>query len=328
MPFFSVIVPVYNVEEFLEKCVESVLNQSFSDFELILVDDGSNDSSPKICDSYASKDERIKAFHIKNIGLSGARNFGLDNACGEYVLFLDSDDFYNSSDALFELHNELEKNNSDIVIFGCTDWNMITGKTVVSRCGYNLDIILKNNLEETLHYLLSSKMIPGGSTIFASSRKIIEENGIRFKVGIQDEDYDFVLSVFSSCSSVCVVDKPYYTYRKGRKNSITHSSSIKMIYGIEYTINKWLPIIEKMDSDLLKRDFYNYIAFIYSTGLVVSGNMKKQDKKEAIKIMKKYKYVLNYAYWKKPKISKIALDFIGFNAFTYLANIYFNLTHI
>ena len=93
IPCISVIVPVYNVENYLPRCVDSILSQSFTDFELILVDDGSPDNSGKICDEYAEKDNRVRVFHKPNGGVSSARNLGLDNALGEFVTFIDSDDY-------------------------------------------------------------------------------------------------------------------------------------------------------------------------------------------------------------------------------------------
>lgn len=93
MPEISIIVPVYNVEKYLEQCIDSILTQTFEDFELILVDDGSPDKCPEICDEYAQKDDRVRVIHKENGGVSSARNAGMKLACGEYILFCDSDDY-------------------------------------------------------------------------------------------------------------------------------------------------------------------------------------------------------------------------------------------
>ena len=95
MPLLSVIVPIYNVEKYLKQCIESVIKQQLDSYELILVDDGSTDSSKSICDNYSEKNANIKVFHKKNEGASSARNYGLKKASGKYVLFLDSDDWWN-----------------------------------------------------------------------------------------------------------------------------------------------------------------------------------------------------------------------------------------
>lgn len=115
MPEISIIVPVYNVEKYLSQCIESIIKQSFTDFELLLIDDGSTDNSGIICDEYEKKDNRIHAFHKKNEGLSDTRNFGLDRITGKYVMFIDSDDFINER-CLCTLLNILRMNNADVSI--------------------------------------------------------------------------------------------------------------------------------------------------------------------------------------------------------------------
>lgn len=116
MKKLSVVVPVYNVEEYLKRCVDSIINQNYPNIEIILVDDGSKDSSGKICDILAAKDKRIKVIHQSNGGLSAARNTGIDNATGDYIDFLDSDD-----ELLPNVFNDLipllEQNNLDIMIY-------------------------------------------------------------------------------------------------------------------------------------------------------------------------------------------------------------------
>ena len=111
----SVIVPIYNVEKYLNKCIESIINQSYSNLEIILVDDGSKDSSGIMCDSYILKDKRIKVIHKENGGLSDARNVGIDKAKGEYIVFIDSDDWIDEK-MIEILYNIIKKNNSDISI--------------------------------------------------------------------------------------------------------------------------------------------------------------------------------------------------------------------
>lgn len=328
MPRFSIIAPVYNVEQYLAECVESVLAQTFTDWEMILVDDGSPDNCPRLCDEWAGKDARIKVVHKKNGGASSARNVGIRESGGEYILFLDSDDFYNDKDALKTFDDKLKENETDVLIFGCTDFNMNTGKTIVSRTGYDLDLIGKHNYIDTLHYLLSSKMIPGGPTIFCVKKSIIVNNDIHFKEGIQDEDYDFVLSIFISCQSIGAINDPFYSYRKGRLDSVTGSSNIKMICGIEYTVNKWLEQSQKIHNEMIKKDVLNYVAFIYSTGFVICGRMKRKTRKDALKIMNRYTAVLKYAYWIKPKITFAAVKLLGANLFSVLAAKYFIISHI
>lgn len=316
---FSVIVPVYKVEGYLEQCVESVLQQTYTDFELILVDDGSPDRCPEMCDDFSQKDSRIKVIHKKNGGLSSARNAGLDIATGDYVVFLDSDDFWNDENALQEVYDKA-KFGTDIIIFGCTDWDIHTNKKVVSRSSYNQEIMQSNDKNMILHYLLSEKKLPGGSTVFMTRRKIIERNSIAFKEGINAEDYDWVLEVFLNADSFAAIDNPFYTYRKGRIGSITTVPNMKTINGIIYTVEKWIEKANMIDNDTIKRDVLNYLAHIYTTGVVMLARLKGEDKKMATKRLKVYEDVLEAAYWKKTKAVRFSVAIFGYGITAYMTN--------
>lgn len=326
---FSIIVPIYKVADYLDDCVQSVKNQTYTDWELILVDDGSPDACPQMCDGYAKEDARIRVVHKPNGGLSNARNAGLDRAKGEYVLLLDGDDFYNRSDMFEMLSANIDKSSADVILFGCTDWNMKTGEMRISRSGYNLPLINEGqNRTDILHYLFSQKKLPGGATISAVSRHLIEEHSIRFHCGIQSEDHDFVLNVFVHCKKVFAMDEPFYTYRLQREGSITHSGSIKMIQGIDYTLNKWVPILSCESNDQLRKDYLNYLAFIYSTGIVITGRLHGKDRKESLELMRKHRSILKYGYWRDLRIVRLASSAFGLPLFTILGHIYYDRTHI
>ena len=141
---FSVVVPVYNVEKYLRECVDSILAQSFEDFELILVDDGSKDSSGAICDEYAQQDARVKVIHKENGGQSTARNLGIEAAKGEFAIFLDSDDMICDNNFFADIHGVAEGNTDVIVFRYCKYYS--DGRT--DSCGINLaDIKCKNKSE-------------------------------------------------------------------------------------------------------------------------------------------------------------------------------------
>lgn len=316
---FSVIVPVYKAEGYLEQCVESVLQQTYTDFELILVDDGSPDRCPEMCDELAEKDSRIKVLHKENGGASSARNAGLDIASGEYIMFLDSDDYWNDENALQEVYDKA-KFGTDIVIFGCTDWDIHTNKKVVSRSSYNQEIMQSNDKNMILHYLLSEKKLPGGPTVFMTRRDLIERLKIRFKEGITAEDYDWVLSIFLNASNFAAIDDPFYTYRKRQEGSVTTSSQLNIINGISYTLDKWIVESEKISSSVVRRDVLNYLAHIYTTGVIMIARLSSENKKIAIESLKTYKNILKTSYWKKTKAVRFSLAIFGYRITAYMTN--------
>lgn len=215
MKLVSIIVPVYNVELFLKKCVNSILNQTFSNIEVILVDDGSTDSSKNICKQFQQIDSRIRVITKINGGLSDARNAGLDVATGDYIIFVDSDDYVNEN-FVMKLVKSLEKNSAEIAI-----------------CGFNV-VKATNNYEETLdstagvfsgRELLSKIMGVRGYRYVVAWNKIYKRSlfqYIRFDKGKVFEDEYICSRLLFNVSRVCVVNQPLYNYVQ-RESSITKS---------------------------------------------------------------------------------------------------------
>ena len=198
----SIITPVYKVEKYIHRCVDSVLNQSYIDFELILVDDGSPDNCPAICDEYAKKDSRIKVIHKDNGGSSDARNYGLDICSGDYITFLDSDDFWHK-DYLKIMLDYLQKYNADIV--QCC-FEKGTGEFFLQTTSKNKIKIL-NKYEALKDY--SYKVIPWSKLY----KKDIIGN-IRFPIGIIcEDDATYYKFVYNANKIAIISDILYYYYQ-------------------------------------------------------------------------------------------------------------------
>lgn len=209
MPKVSVIVPVYNVEKYLRRCIDSILTQTFTDFELILVDDGSLDNSPAICDEYSQKDGRVNVIHKTNGGVSAARNCGLDIACGEYIAFCDSDDYWAPS-FLDRLVHTLVSESADCAVsnyVAIDESGQMIRQTTIPEAIKNL-----TNPEERLQYLLQD--ILGGKSGWEVWKRlfrldIIQDHKIRFCTTCSNyaEDLGFTLeySLYAKriCSSNC-----------------------------------------------------------------------------------------------------------------------------
>lgn len=210
-PVFSIVVPVYNVEAYLDRCVQSLIGQTFSDIEIILVNDGSTDRSGKMCDEYASQDERIKVLHKQNGGLSDARNRGLDIAIGAYVIFVDSDDYIESNACGNFFHYVAGEN--DILI----------GDAIVEGGTYNLSHIeLDGVVSGNVYYkaALKSRRMPIVAWINAYRRDFLISNNLRFKYGILHEDVEFTPRAFLAAQTVVYTKNLFYHYVL-RDNSIT-----------------------------------------------------------------------------------------------------------
>lgn len=208
----SVIVPIYNVENYLPRCVDSLINQTYKNLEIILVDDGSPDSCPKICDDYANKDSRIKVVHKENGGLSDARNAGMKVATGEYISYIDSDDWVEPS--MFEdMLNRLLLDNSDVVSCG-VKWVEEDG-TLIRDVTVEKDAVIGK--EEAVKEILSDGLLK--QHVWNKLYKSELVSDIPFEKGKYHEDVYWSYQIFGKSGRVSVMTKSYYCYVQ-RDNSI------------------------------------------------------------------------------------------------------------
>lgn len=248
MPYFSLILPVYNVEKYVKRCVNSLLRQEYTDYEIILVDDGSTDSSGSICDKLVDKNNNIFAYHKENGGLSDARNYGMDRAKGNYILFIDSDDWVDEK-LLISLHNHLNKSNVDILKFGFQKMQEGNYKNTFFSY-FNIGVYDRRQIEETiLPYTIGPKRLfcyeqNACKSVWSHvySLNFLRENNIRFvsEREILNEDYLFNLHTLLYAKSLEVTHYIlyYYDYREGSlsKRYITNEFERKLKLHREYKL--------------------------------------------------------------------------------------------
>ena len=227
----SIIIPIYKVERYLSLCVESILKQTYKNLQIILVDDGSPDACPVICDHYVRKDRRIQVIHQRNMGLSAARNVGLDMAKGKYVLFVDSDDCLDWR-ACDELVKKAEALSADVVTsnFTCINDLDLTETIIHSTQTVNYytigDGCIKGEdylLLQLRHYAYKSIVMPN-----LYRRSFLVENELYFITGIYREDEEWMPRVFCAADRIAQIDKSFYQYRL-RENSIMHDSNLNLL---------------------------------------------------------------------------------------------------
>lgn len=207
----SIVVPVYNAEKELQRCVDSILRQSFSDWELLLIDDGSRDGSAKICDSLAGRDSRIRVYHKENGGVSSARNLGIRKAEGEYLIFADSDDTL-FPDALETLYQKARETDAELVVCGFTYLVEQSGKSVDNLpekafCGGREAYLEERFLADFRQEFFNP---PWNKLI---RRELLPENNIRFGEEYAIcEDMAFSMQVLEKCGRICVIPVSLYCY--------------------------------------------------------------------------------------------------------------------
>ncbi|MBQ6848087.1 MAG: glycosyltransferase [Clostridia bacterium] len=302
-PKISVIVPVYKVEKYLDKCVDSIINQTFTDIEILLVDDGSPDICGKMCDDWVKKDSRIKVIHKENGGLSDARNAGFEASVGEYVIFIDSDDFieYNMLEVLYTLVTE---HSADISVCGiCNCYE------TYQQPQYPKDEILVLNGEEALKEVLRGERMPGGVVTRLIRRDLL--NNHKFIVGKTYEDAFFTPRLFLSAKKIAVTTKSYYYYWH-RNDSITtlpfNQKAMDVVDAYNYTyqiVEKECPQLE--DLALFRIQWANFI--VLDRMLLVDHYKNLPQYRDVVKYLKKnWLSIFKSPYFRKGRrISALAL---------------------
>jgi len=289
----SVIIPVYNVENYLTQCLDSVISQTYNNLEIIIVNDKSPDNSQQIIDKYAAKDSRIKSvIHKQNKGLGGARNTGISIATGDYIAFVDSDD-YIKPDTYEILVNEIKKNNSDIINFGRIDKYPDTEKIWVPTYSKQ---IYTSGWEDVKDATLKNKFNPICCTSIYN-RNLIINNHILFPEKLLFEDFFFSFQTNLFANKISYIDNPLYYWRKEREGSITYTVNSRDI-----EVCKSLQLIEEFlqkhnKVEILSSPEYHLLMYSWSAGTTIYKYLKTKNNKN--KKQEIIQYLLNNEYFTK-----------------------------
>ncbi len=270
----SVIVPVYKVENYIHECVDSIIAQTYTNLEIILVDDGSPDNCSKICDEYAEKDSRVKVIHQENGGLSAARNAGLDIATGDYIGYVDSDD-YIELNMYEELYEAIKEYNSDLSICGVKKFELENRLEVYGNKSLTKNEFLKELLSENVKSYVCNKLY----------KKSLFDN-IRFPEGELFEDLKIMHLIAEKTTVVGFIDKTFYNYRI-RQNSITADNK-----GIR--ANDYLSATHSRTEKYRDTDLYEYalVGEFKCLRVIVSDMSRtKENRGESKKLLSRSKQI-------------------------------------
>lgn len=231
MELITIIVPIYNVEKYLRRCLNSILNQTYKNLEIILVDDGSPDNCGKICDEYKTKDSRIKVIHKENGGLSSARNSGLDVATGKYISFIDSDDFV-SDKYIEKLYDSLRKSKSLLAMCNYLSFDEDTYDKVLkvkNSDNFEVKLLTKIEAQKKLYSVESTTYVVSWAKLYDKSLF----NNIRFPEGKINEDCFITYLIFEKANIITFMDIPLYFYYQNPKSIMGSSFSKNRLDSIE-----------------------------------------------------------------------------------------------
>ena len=246
----SVVIPIHNVAAFLPRCIESMLSQTHCDFELLLVDDGSTDESLAICKCYACRDSRIKIFHQKNGGVSSARNLGLEKCQGEWVAFVDSDDYVATNYLSIMLDATIHRD-TDLVISGFTRVDDSAKNIKLDSYTYANENISIEKLDiEQLKRITHWSV--GVSKLFRSS--IIKNNGLRFPPIAVKEDVVFLVSYLDCCKNICTIDGNAYYYVQRRGSALNHTYTFEERIDMQLKYSQQIKAL-KINSNMMRSYF-------------------------------------------------------------------------
>lgn len=284
---YSIIVPAYNVAQYIEECVESVLNQDYDNYEVIVVDDGATDETPQIIDNLAQKSKKVRVIHQKNGGLSAARNSGIEAASGDYILFLDGDDFWSDNQFLTGLNNIIKKETVDVIIF---PFSYYYQNKLVEKLFDTKNLI--GNFKTDCVDLVKRDLMIAPAWNKCVKRKLFVGGSLDFKVNFLSEDCLWCADLLKIMTSYTVYDNAQYMYRQNRIGSITNVVKEKNLLDILKSISIGLGNIDELSSE--KQEALNiYFANSYISILPYVYLYKSNF--DIKMYLKDYEYLLQYS---------------------------------
>lgn len=290
---FSIVVPVYNVASYLNECIESIVCQNYEFFELILIDDGSTDDSGVICDEWAKRDSRVTVIHKKNGGSSEARNQGIELSKGDYIIFLDSDDYWYSDNVLNLIYSRLKINSVDVL---SNNYVKVFGRKYEKpyfQQDSNMPLGISKN--ESFNYLVMNDLWVSCAWNKVVKRSLYEDGSLRFKKGITSEDIDWCLRLALKAETFDFINEVIVCYRQ-RKTSISKSVTLEKMKVLLNNIDVCVLLLENISDREKKQLLKSYIGYQFGTMIYSVATIdNKEERKILITSLKERQYLLNWS---------------------------------
>ena len=302
---FSFIIPVYNVEKYIRRCVDSILNQNYKNFEIILINDGSTDNSGAICDEYAKVDKRVHVIHSENNGPSTARNIGIKSAKGNYSIFLDSDDFW-CEDKLEAIYKKCCNEEIDLLVFNYNKYDekkKIISETSCVNFPDNLDEVI--NGEKFLAKVLEENpLYEWYSWFYAIKTDILIKNDLNFKTNIKYEDVDLMYKIILLADKVSILNENVLNYSINRLGSITNVVKLSTEKDKLEVVKNNIKNVQMMNIDeKLKKLLSNNFSCLYYSSVILLNSIN--DKLERATLSLELKEALWVGKYTKNKSQKV-----------------------
>lgn len=317
----SVIIPVYNVEKYLEQCVESVVHQNLDHYEIILVDDGSTDNSGSICDFLQARHKELKVIHKENGGLSDARNKGLEVAKGEYIIFMDSDDWWNPDVCVSDILTCLLKSPStEMCLFSSLDY--LNGSYFKRAEHSRLKNIKTSDVYSYYRDLLSNGNLEVSACTKVLKRSFLLGNSLFFKNGLLGEDNEWMIRLLRVLKHVMVIDEPLYICRRRRDGSITATIKSKNISDLLSIIMSSIKYYKKNSNSQLKTLEFCFCAYLWFCALALSCQLDEHEKSSLKPVFAKTREVCKYSNSLKTKACNILYSLAGITCTSHILSFY------
>ncbi|UYW00961.1 glycosyltransferase [Flavobacterium agricola] len=306
-PLFSIIIPVYNVEKYLEKCLQSILNQTFEDYELIIVNDGSIDSSGSICQLFLTKFKNSKYFYQENAGAAIARNNGLKKAIGEYIIFIDSDDYLFDNNALKDIANLIkEKNYPDVILHKET---RISPNGRIFPPHFD-NKIYNHSFKKEAKVLINNGFFKASPCDKIVRRELLINNNIFFPPGLKAEDMEWTANLMLSLNTFCCFPNSFYMYRHFREGSQSNTINKTVITDVYLMLSRSCSKqLSKEDIELINHFWADHYCLL----LIHFNLLKNSLEKEKINDIKNLSYLLATNSTKNVSKLNKAYSLLGFN---------------